>query len=198
MKLFLIVAIITLNFLFSCAQVKSSKKMQMADSANLLSNTNYQKQSFDSLILVIEQNHKGSVTYDDLFKIPEFIDIYEHSSFYLKDVINFLMQKQFNIQEKRICICSMQRLDLDSYIQLCKACKAQFDNRKISESLLNWTINPDFSRRFVIARNYREKNVINFLMSLKKDTTISAGLKKSVDDILSGKYFEFIKESGQE
>jgi len=153
------------------------------------------KNSFGSTIVLIAAKSVGNETYDVLFGIPEFIVVYEHSVSYKSDCIIFLSNDTFSEEEKKIAICAMKRLTLADYVQFCKACKELYDQRVITESLLNWVINPNFSNRYNLAKSYKNKQVVDLLTNLKNDNAISAAFKRELDNILSGKLARVISNS---
>jgi len=170
----------------SIAQKNENDKLMAVDS-------NYKKVRYDTTILLIEKKASNNVSWDELFEIKEFVNLYEHSVFYTVDAINFLKQKEFTAIQKRICINTMQRSNLEDYIRFCKECKFLYDSNSISEDILKWVIIPNFSKTHVIVRNYENEAVKKFLNDIRNDSKISAELKRDVKNILSGESWRKIK-----
>jgi hypothetical protein len=158
--------------------------------------SNYKTVNFDSTIVLIYQRSIGNETYDGLFLDSGFIDLYEHGSCYLNDVTAFLAQNKFSGEEKRIAVCSMQRLDLTEYIKLAKVVVGLYHRHEVDEDVLSWVVNPDFSTKKILIRNYKNKEVVDLLSKLKNEKSISANLKEAIDNILTGRLMEFLEESG--
>lgn len=155
-----------------------------------------QEINYDSSVLQISQNFKAE-TYDALFSDSLFMGIYKNPSLYLKKTIEFLSQDKFNNAEKKISICLMQGLSLDDYLQLFSEAEDLFRQKKIDESLLVWVINPNFSDRHILVRNYRNDKVINLLTFIKSDPSISLISKNIIENILSGKLSPFLTDNRQ-
>lgn len=190
-----LIGIICVNFCVGCSGSTSSSKIQNdADNKLITMDSNYKKVGYDTTILLIEKKAVNNVSWDELFGIKEFTDLYEHSTFYINDAIKFLGREEFTPAQKKISINSMQRAKLEDYLKLCDECKFLFDIGKVSEDILKWTITPNFSNRHLIVRNYENAKVVEFLNSVKIDTKVSEEFKKSIEKILSGKSWESIKE----
>jgi hypothetical protein len=156
--------------------------------------SNYEKVIYDSTIALIEREAVHIVSWDELFGIEEFTDLYEHSSFYLYDAINFLGKEGYTNTQKLICINSMQRLNLEDYLKLCVECSNLYNSNKISEDILKWAIIPNFSNRYNIVRNYKNISVVKLLNGIRAHPGLSQAFKKSIDLILSGESWDNIKE----
>ena len=52
--------------------------------------SNYKKVGYDTTILLIEKKAVNNVSWDELFGIKEFINLYEHSPFYIDNAIGLL------------------------------------------------------------------------------------------------------------
>ena len=68
----ILVSMLTLNFSCKCSGSNVSSNTQEKDTNRTISKINY-----DSTILLIETHTKGMITWDELFNIKEFIDLYE-------------------------------------------------------------------------------------------------------------------------
>ncbi len=156
--------------------------------------SNYKKVGYDTTILLIEKKAVNNVSWDELFSIKEFTNLYEHSSFYIDDAIKFLGRVDYTPSQKKISINSMQRTNVEDYVRFCEKSKSLYDDGKISEDILKWAIAPNFSNRHLIVRNYENTTVVKLLNDLKNDPKISEEFRKNVENILSGKSWESIKE----
>jgi hypothetical protein len=185
------------NFCVGCSgSTSSSKPPNDVDNKLIIMDSNYKKVGYDTTILLIEKKAVNNVSWDELFSIKEFINLYEHSSLYIDNAIEFLGREEFTSVQKKISINSMQQANLEDYVRLCEECKSLYDSGKMPEEILNWAINPNFSNKHLIVRNYENAIVIKLLNSLKDDTKVSDGFKKSIEKILNGKSWEGIKEIG--
>jgi hypothetical protein len=134
------------------------------------------------------------VTWDELFNIKEFIDVYENSMLYIDSALVFLRSSNFSVEQKKICINTMQRASLENYIKICYECKRLYDNGTINGKLLEWSVIPNFSNRYLVVRNYADPLVSTFLKNLKEDNKVTNEFKNTIDGILSGKIWENIKQ----
>lgn len=183
------------TFWSGCSGFDSSPKNKKGvDKKITLMDTNYLKLDYITTILIIEKKSVNNVSWDELFGIKEFVNLFEHSSFYIDSAIQFLGRKDFTNTQKRISINSVQRAKLEDYIRLCEECKMLYDTNKISENILEWAINPNFSNRYLIVRNYDKSIVINILNNIKSDSKISHDFKKRIDKILTGESWKKLKE----
>lgn len=187
------ICIFFVSFFCACSGLFPNNK-QYVDNNLAIMDTDYRQQHYDSTILIIEKKALNIISWDELFGFKEFVNLYEHGVFYVDSAIKFLGNKVFTDFQKKISINSMQRVKLEDYVRVCKECKMLFDEDKISESILEWAISPNFSDRKVIVRNYDKEVVIKFLHSIKRDSKISTELKKNVDNILSGESWYKLKE----
>lgn len=149
---------------------------------------------FTGLILGIEKDLGSDFIWDDLFSNQDFLKIYENSSLYSDSAINFLSYVEYNEVQKKICINSMQRMPVSNYVKFCKQAKLLFDSNRISESLLEWVVSPNFSTNFNLIKNFDNRGVIIYLSDIRDDKKISDEFKKRVGQILAGKTWENIKE----
>jgi hypothetical protein len=188
-----------LGFCVGCSDPASSSQTQNYSINKLVTmDTNYKTVGYDTTILIIEKKAMNNVSWDGLFDIKEFINLYENSGFYIDSAIDLLGRKEFTNVQKKISINTMQMARLDDYLKLCKKCKILYDNGEISEDILSWVISPNFSNRYLIVKNYRNSNVIALLKSIKDESKVSNEFTKSIENILSGKTWEQIKEMSGE
>lgn len=190
-----LIGIFCVNFCIGCSGSTPSSIVQNdADNKQIIMDSNYKKVGYDTTILLIEKKAVNNVSWDELFGIKEFINLYEHSPFYIDNAIGLLGRDEFTPTQKKICINSMQQLKIEDYVRLCEGCKSLYDSGKLPEDILKWAINPNFSNRHLIVRNYEEATVIKLLTSIKNAPKISEGFRKSIEKILSGKAWQGIKE----
>ena len=134
-------------------------------------------------------------TYDALFHYPSFKHIYENSSYYKDDAIEYLKDKTKDNISKEISICAMQRLPLVDYIELSEGCKKLYDEKYIDESVLSWEINSNFSNQKPVVMNYENKRVQLFLNEILNDNLVSSSLKSMVISIKNGQLYNFLRDS---
>src|ERR1700722_16995621 len=187
-------------FLFSFFQVegcRNSKKFVPINKNETkpTMDTNLEKVNFDSTMLSIGKKCETCETWDALFSFKEFINIYEHSNFYIQEAILFLSNDRYTDIQKKICICAMQKASLQNYLAILDKSKIQFDNKRMSESILEWAIVPNFSNRYLVVRNYKVQGVSNFLNSVVQDNKTSPQFKENIEKIISESLWENIKES---
>lgn len=191
----LLIGVFFVSLCSGCSgSISSPSAKQDIDNKLTVMDTNYQKVGFDTTILLIEKKAINNVSWDELFGIKEFVNLFEHSSFYIDSAIQFLEREEYTPAQKKISINSMQRVKLEEYVRLCEECKALYDAGKISENILEWAISPNFSNRHVIVRNYDKAVVIKLLNGIKSDSKISNEFKERIEKILSGKSLEGLKE----
>lgn len=183
--------------IFSCSNSTptiKNNKLQMGS-------TIYQKQNYDSIIMIIAKKAEGFETSQGLLLIDEFKELFEHDSLYVEDAIDFLAKDSATLQQKKITIYAMQNLEIDSYIKFCKMSKVLFDENKIPEFILKTAVNPNFLKKYLIIRNYGNPNVVALLQTIKSDTKVSSDFKQWVDEVLSGKSWndieKFTEDSGR-
>jgi len=196
MNLLILVAFLSYSSLaHNIDQIKTGKADVIANTHEPTIDT-LKKLNFDSSILIITRKAGKAEVYDALFIIPEFVSIYEDGSRYVNDAIGFLAKTEYSSEEKKICICSMQKLALDEYVRFGYLSKDLYSRNKINEDILNWVINPNFSTRHILVRNYKNKRVIALLKEIQNDKMISSNFRKLITDILSGQLFQEIENSG--
>jgi len=149
----------------------------------------YKKKNFDSLMNVVEKGMPGLEWYGALIANKAFVEIYEHSSSYFEDVKKLLSKEQFTQDQAVICVFSIQKLNINDYVELCRIYTELYDQHKISENTLELIIIRDFLKKRVIADNYTNPKVIALLNTLNNDKMISKNFKAMIEDILSGKFY---------
>jgi hypothetical protein len=78
----------------------------------IMTDSNYQKISYDTTILLIDKKCETCETWDALFSIKEFLDLYEHSAFYMIDGLSFLSNNSYNDRQKKYVYAQCKRLRL--------------------------------------------------------------------------------------
>ncbi|HTR31728.1 MAG TPA: hypothetical protein VMH27_20790 [Puia sp.] len=152
-----------------------------------------QKNNFDAVIIEISSQVENVESWDALFKIKPFIYIYEHSDSCVSDAKRFLADSSYNDHKKKTCICSMQRASLSNYLQIVKSCKDLFDDHKLSENILAWSVSPNFSKAQPVVRNYESKEVSDLLQEIIADSNISNEFRDRIKQIKSGAVWDSIK-----
>ncbi len=71
-----------------------------------------QAMNFEKAIFLIEKKVIDLTAATDLFRINEFIQLYENSDLYIDDAINYLSASNNSVQQKMIAIYTMQKLPL--------------------------------------------------------------------------------------
>jgi hypothetical protein len=181
---------------FICCASSQSENIKVEDKRKTENsiNINIQHLRFDSTIVTIDKSSIGSVSWDGLFLDGNFIRIYENGSDYIDSVVNFLQSNIHTVRQDKIAICCLQKLEINQYLEFSEKCKKLFLQNKISEDLMYWIINPNFSQQYLMVRNYNNPQVIDFLNDLRKQTKISKELEKKIDSILRGDIWNTIKE----
>lgn len=189
------ILIFCVSFCVCCSGTTSSAKNQKNTAKTSVTiDRKFRTVGYDSTILLIEKKVVNIVSWNGLFNIREFMTLYENSSYYLDSAINFLRRKEFSDAQKKIGINSMQRSELEDYIRLCVECKSLYDAGMMSEDILKWVINPNFSNRYIIVRNYENAEVIKLLDSISNDPNVSNEFKRNIENILDGKSLGEIRE----
>ena len=86
-------------------------------SSSKTADPNYRKINFEKFIA--EQKDDSLDFYGELLGDKKFVNVFEHSSFYLNDVTLFLNKGNYNSMQVCICICAMQNLDVHDYVRFC-------------------------------------------------------------------------------
>ncbi len=125
-----------------------------------------------------------------------FLNLYEHSSWYVIDASNFLSNDTFTERQKMICLNSLQGLSINKYVPILRRCDSLFNAGKIPESLLSWSLAPNFSNRHLVVRNYKNEDVRGILNDLLQNDRCTPDFKDLIKNILSGDLGDNIKDSG--
>src|SRR5437773_9278010 len=97
--------ILWMSFCYACSNDNQNIKKQDLSNNSKKIDSDYHKNNFDSLIMVIDKEIGPKLDYgEELLPSIEFLDIYEHSSVYLEDAIRFISKEQFKYQQAAVCI----------------------------------------------------------------------------------------------
>jgi hypothetical protein len=188
---FLYTTLIVIGIIKCCACSDFSRKTSNADAPVL--DTSYKTVRYDTAILSIDQKTLDIETWDALFYSKQFTNLYEHSAWYIVDASNFLSSETFTERQKIICLCSLQSLSIDKYIPILRRCDNLFNAGKISESLLSWSVAPNFSNHYLVVRNYTNEQVKEVLNNLLQNNRVTSKFKDMIKSILSGDLWDNIK-----
>jgi len=158
-----------------------------------ISDPSYQKIDFISFI--DKRKNDTLDFYEALLADKAFVNILEHGEFYRNDVMTFLGKGNFNNMQVGICICAMQNLNMNDYVNLCNLILSLYNDNKVPEGILQDAISPNFLRKRIIINNYNDPRVINLLKSIESNKKVSnKDFRKWLPDILSGKSSKELKE----
>jgi hypothetical protein len=185
---FFSIIIIALNQ--GCSNNNQNNQKQLSPAR---SDAHYHKIDF---VNFIDKRKKDSLDfYEELLADKAFLNILDHSEFYRNDVMSFLGKKSFNNMQVAICICAMQNLNANEYVDLCNLILSLYNDNKLPEGILEDAISPDFLRKRIIIYNYNNPRVIKLLKNIEDNKKISnKDFKKYLPDILSGKSSKELKE----
>jgi hypothetical protein len=149
----------------------------------------YRKKNFDSLMNVVVKTFppNGLDFSEGLLSSNAFVEIFEHSSIYFDDVTKLLTTERFNDLQASYCIYAMQNLTVTKYVELSRIYLRLYDEKKISEGMLNLLVTPNFLQKRIILENYTRADVEDILKTISKKN-ISIQFKETIKTILSGKY----------
>ncbi len=144
----------------------------------------YSSISFEDKIDTIKKHVVDLTDPSAVFERKEFIEIYENPVLYKDDVLKYISSKH-DSDEKCIAIFSMAKLDVEDYVKLTEESYKLFQNKIISEQLLEYMIDFPFTKKQNFIDNYKNKNVRALLNKIKQDSTISEPFRKSIEGILN-------------
>jgi len=149
----------------------------------------------DFVSFIDRQKNDTLEFYEGLLYNKTFVNILEHCEFYRNDVTTFLNKGHFNNMQVEICICAMQNLNVNDYVNFCNLILTLYNDNKLPEGVLEDAISPDFLRKRIITDNYNDPRVIKLLKSIENNKKISSkNFKEYLPDILSGKSSKELKE----
>jgi hypothetical protein len=173
-----------------CSNNSQSSQQQLSPAK---SNPHYHKIDFVSFI---NQRKNDSLDfYEELLSDKVFVNVMEHGEFYRNDVMTFLGKGNFNSMQVEICICAMQNLNVNDYVNLCNLILSFYNEDKLSEGVLEDAISPNFLHKRIITDNYNDPKVIKLLKSIENNKKVSnKNFREFLPDILSGKSSKELKE----
>ena len=167
-------------------------------------NYNYQGFLTDTLTLKMDQRkfamtidslNRPLDTYEELLASKDFQNIFEHSRFYLNNVIKYLSDSSKTKGGKTIAIMSMQRKDYFKSLNFLYACDYLYNQGLIDGQMLFEILFPrlDLTNADIISNNENEQ-VQNVLNDIKNNRKTAIKLKNTIQDILNGKTYKEHKE----
>jgi hypothetical protein len=155
---------------------------------------NRNKLQYSSVIFQIDNRLSSPGTWEELFLDSNFIYLYENSAKYLDSAIKFISNNKYSDHQKAICIFSMQKANIESYLIFLDACTTLFENNNLSEDLLLKGINPAFGKKRPIVKNYNNKNERKLLEKMQNVRNISKQFNIIIREILSGNLYKQMRE----
>jgi len=152
------------------------------------------KLNYDSTILSIKKAVVDLTSSSALFGVKDFIALYENPTLYQEDAIAFLSEEKYSHEEKAIAVYTMQRSELKDYIIFFRKAVSLFHEGKINEAILSETISSSINKRYIIIKNYDNRDVSAILKELKESEKVSSDLKERIENILSGKSWKGVKK----
>ncbi len=154
------------------------------------------KKNFDSLMRVTTNSMAGGLDfYGELLTDTAFLELFEQYYAYFDDVKRLLATDKVTNDELIVCIMSMQNLDADDYAQICSTFVDLYNRHKISESMLETCIMPNFLNKHIVAENYKNPAIVKFLKGILKSNRLSQYFRTSLEETLSGKIWRGIESS---
>jgi hypothetical protein len=188
-----------LHFCGGCSGSNSSlSAIEKIGDKSTITDTNYLKVAYVKKILQIDKKSENSGTWDALFADKDFINIYEHSSYYVDSAAQFLSDEKFTLHQKTVCVYSMQTVKLEDCIRLFEQCADLFNDERIPELLLSRVIGPTFGKRKLIVENYDNVSVKRILESIRDRGNASQELRTMIEKVLSGEYWNRLKKFREE
>jgi len=147
---------------------------------------------FTKLIDIINNKVIDLTSRVDLFRIEEFITIYETPLSYKDSALLYLTNPEFSKQKKEIALLAMQRMDDSDYIQFSKTVFELYENLVIDEEIIHDLLFYSINNKFQIIRNYDNPDVVEILTKYNKVTN-KPEFKQSIDEALSGFMWKQLK-----
>lgn len=188
MKYLLLFLLATMNF--SCSSA-SDNETTVTNEKNM---NNQQKLNYDSTILATMKEVVDLTSSSSVFGVKGFISLYENPSLYQSDAIAFLENERYSEEEKSIAVFTMQKSDLEGYLVFFRRVVKLFNDEKITEGILSEVISSSVNTKYIVIRNYRNKDVSGILNGLKTNEKISIELKERIENILSGKSWKSVSK----
>ncbi|MBI2386430.1 MAG: hypothetical protein HYV14_10500 [Elusimicrobia bacterium] len=121
----------------------------------------------------------------DLFRSPDFLQVYKDPKTYVEDSLEFLKSPDVSDTRKLIAAYSMQRLKTPDYLKFLDGVLGLLKTEKVSPNVFQTAAFPTLEWNTTLQENYKDPAVIAFL---KKAKTVvkSDEDRKYIDRILSG------------
>jgi hypothetical protein len=148
---------------------------------------------YKSTILDIENKLGRPGTWDALFSDTNFLFLYDHSDNFTDSAIKFISDEEPTNHQKIICVFSSQKATIPNYVKFLTYCQILFKKNKISEDVVKAAVSPSFGKKRIVIKNYDETSVKKILQELLADNTISAGFRRLLENIVSGKTWQNLK-----
>lgn len=155
---------------------------------------NERKANFDNAILITEKKIVDLTAPGSVFRVPEFMKVYENPELYHEEAIKYLSRPDRTIDQKMIAIYSQQNGDVSDYLDFVRQSLKLFEANIISENLFSETLSNPADKNFMIIKNYACKEVRELVNGLMQHEKISPDLKFRLDRILSGSVWQHIKD----
>ena len=183
------------NFL-SCNRPYQPAPQRVPDSSYikpLVDNNPYTKVPFAKAVLRGAKEVDRTNSYSAISKDNELTGIYLHSNRYLKEIKTFLANPDYSTDQKIIVVCLIQNLSLEDYLHLLSYTAELYKHQKIEEMLLSWVIAPNFNKRQIIARCYKDPRVRTLLLQIRQMKGLSETPLHIINQILTGDETKFLK-----
>lgn len=143
-------------------------------------------------VKVIDLTHEGA-----LFRVPEFVEIWESPKTFKEDVLSLLADPSVPLINKEISGLSLHRLPINELVDYCESVISLKIAGKINEELMGYITIPPIQWTYLIQENYKNKNVRKMLLRMQKNIK-NKNLITYIDKILSGKAIKRIKSDKKE
>ena len=180
---------------------QNNVEKELSNSTKKVMDLKYHKKNFDSLITYLDFRYNGNLDFNKgLMSDTIFREIYDHSSFYSNDLIEFLLQKKVLYQNEKsnmllfLSIWAMQNLPLPKYSKFCNTLLNLYENKVVNEDVVHEAITPNFQGKWIIPTNYKDPIVIRLLKRIINNENISPEFKKEIETILSGEFINNINQ----
>jgi hypothetical protein len=145
---------------------------------------------FSKTIKSINKKVVDLTSFSVLFSSKQFTDIYMHPALYLDNVIYYLQYDAGSDEQRLIALLSMNKKDLQQNIVFLKRCNELYKKRLLKDNELIYVIFPPESNNREIIKNYKLAKVRNALLAVKNNVNASTSIKKTIDNVLSGKAYQ--------
>jgi hypothetical protein len=143
---------------------------------------------FELLLTAADNETKGWQGSVQLFYSKSFNILFDSSLYYFLEIKAALADTNITNEKKTICIYSVQKFELNEYIDFTNYSLQLFIDGKINEWLLRLVVFPQgFKTDMRFAQNYKVKSVRVLLSNMMKIKNISRSFKEDIRYIYSGK-----------